>query len=144
MNLVETILLLYTTILTLFLKNLQKGRFWRKNRKPNNGSRCIGTDLNRNWAYKWGGRGTWERANCSKPCIHIYQLHLKTIVIQRKTSCKERNLNYFVPFLDYKKIFIKYELFTTWRPLYIIAVKTAFMFPVFTFTPAIALGLSRF
>lgn len=25
---------------------------WRKNRQPNSGS--IGTDLNRNWGYKWG------------------------------------------------------------------------------------------
>jgi carboxypeptidase T len=28
--------------------------FWRKNRQPNTGSSAIGTDLNRNWGYKWG------------------------------------------------------------------------------------------
>jgi hypothetical protein len=27
---------------------------WRKNRQPNAGSSAIGTDLNRNWDYKWG------------------------------------------------------------------------------------------
>jgi hypothetical protein len=27
---------------------------WRKNRQPNEGSSYIGTDLNRNWGYKWG------------------------------------------------------------------------------------------
>ena len=27
---------------------------WRKNRQPNAGSSYIGTDLNRNWAYRWG------------------------------------------------------------------------------------------
>lgn len=27
---------------------------WRKNRQPNAGSSNIGTDLNRNWPYKWG------------------------------------------------------------------------------------------
>ncbi|NUR70737.1 MAG: hypothetical protein HOU81_07935 [Hamadaea sp.] len=27
---------------------------WRKNRQPNSGSTAIGTDLNRNWGYKWG------------------------------------------------------------------------------------------
>jgi carboxypeptidase T len=27
---------------------------WRKNRQPNTGSTAIGTDLNRNWGYKWG------------------------------------------------------------------------------------------
>ncbi|MFF5445300.1 M14 family metallopeptidase [Streptomyces sp. NPDC012888] len=29
-------------------------RSWRKNRQPNAGSSYVGTDENRNWAYKWG------------------------------------------------------------------------------------------
>src|SRR4051812_41969987 len=29
-------------------------RSWRKNRQPNAGSSAIGTDLNRNWNYRWG------------------------------------------------------------------------------------------
>ncbi|MEU4208681.1 M14 family metallopeptidase [Streptomyces sp. NPDC026206] len=29
-------------------------RSWRKNRQPNTGSSARGTDLNRNWDYKWG------------------------------------------------------------------------------------------
>ncbi|MFJ1598567.1 M14 family metallopeptidase [Streptomyces sp. NPDC088261] len=29
-------------------------RSWRKNRQPNTGSTAIGTDLNRNWDYKFG------------------------------------------------------------------------------------------
>jgi carboxypeptidase T len=29
-------------------------RSWRKNRQPNAGSTAVGTDLNRNWAYRWG------------------------------------------------------------------------------------------
>ncbi|MEU2659033.1 M14 family metallopeptidase [Streptomyces sp. NPDC007325] len=29
-------------------------RSWRKNRQPNAGSSAIGTDMNRNWDYKWG------------------------------------------------------------------------------------------
>ena len=29
-------------------------RSWRKNRQPNSGSSNVGTDLNRNWGYKWG------------------------------------------------------------------------------------------
>ncbi|MGW8374681.1 M14 family metallopeptidase [Streptomyces sp. ODS28] len=28
-------------------------RMWRKNRQPNQGTSQVGTDLNRNWAYKW-------------------------------------------------------------------------------------------
>ena len=29
-------------------------RSWRKNRQPNAGSQYVGTDLNRNWDYRWG------------------------------------------------------------------------------------------
>ncbi|WP_328709560.1 M14 family metallopeptidase [Microbispora hainanensis] len=29
-------------------------RSWRKNRQPTSGSSGVGTDLNRNWAYRWG------------------------------------------------------------------------------------------
>ncbi len=29
-------------------------RYWRKNRQSNGGSNPLGTDLNRNWDYKWG------------------------------------------------------------------------------------------
>ncbi|MCM2389186.1 M14 family metallopeptidase [Streptomyces albipurpureus] len=29
-------------------------RSWRKNRQPNTGSSYVGTDLNRNWNYRWG------------------------------------------------------------------------------------------
>jgi hypothetical protein len=31
--------------------------FWRKNRQPNRGTTAIGTDLNRNFGYRWGGGG---------------------------------------------------------------------------------------
>jgi carboxypeptidase T len=31
--------------------------YWRKNRQPTPGTRYIGTDLNRNYGYRWGGGG---------------------------------------------------------------------------------------
>ena len=31
--------------------------FWRKNRQPTAGTTAIGTDLNRNFGYRWGGGG---------------------------------------------------------------------------------------
>lgn len=33
-------------------------RSWRKNRQPTPNSSSVGTDLNRNWAYQWGGSGS--------------------------------------------------------------------------------------
>ena len=32
-------------------------RMWRKTRKPNEDSPCVGTDLNRNYDSNWGGQG---------------------------------------------------------------------------------------
>ena len=39
--------------------DIRGGRFhfWRKNRQPTPGSTAIGTDLNRNFGYHWGGGG---------------------------------------------------------------------------------------
>jgi hypothetical protein len=39
--------------------DIANGRFhyWRKNRQPTPGTTAIGTDLNRNYGYKWGGGG---------------------------------------------------------------------------------------
>ncbi len=39
--------------------DIRKGRFhyWRKNRQPTPGTSSIGTDLNRNFGYRWGGGG---------------------------------------------------------------------------------------
>jgi carboxypeptidase T len=34
-----------------------KFHFWRKNRQPTPGTTSIGTDLNRNFGYRWGGGG---------------------------------------------------------------------------------------
>jgi carboxypeptidase T len=33
-------------------------RNWRRNRQPTPGSAAIGTDLNRNFGYRWGGKGS--------------------------------------------------------------------------------------
>lgn len=45
----------------------QTDRLWRKNRGPNSGG-CKGVDLNRNYGYKWGGKGTSANA-----CQEIYR-----------------------------------------------------------------------
>ncbi|TPX50565.1 hypothetical protein CcCBS67573_g10085 [Chytriomyces confervae] len=40
-------------------------RMWRKNRQPNKGNACIGTDPNRNWDTNWGGDGSTSKNPCS-------------------------------------------------------------------------------
>ena len=44
------------------------GRLWRKNRTPNPGSACIGTDPNRNWPAGWGGAGASD-----SPCSDAFR-----------------------------------------------------------------------
>jgi len=39
-------------------------RLWRKNRQPNAGSICMGTDVNRNWPFQWNTGGS-SAAPCS-------------------------------------------------------------------------------
>lgn len=51
----------------------QIDRMWRKTRSGNTGFLasafgCVGTDPNRNWSYKWGGKGT-----SNNPCSQIYR-----------------------------------------------------------------------
>uniref|UniRef100_A0A3P8Y821 Carboxypeptidase A1 n=1 Tax=Esox lucius TaxID=8010 RepID=A0A3P8Y821_ESOLU len=43
-------------------------RMWRKTRKPNPGSSCVGTDPNRNWDAGFGGPGA-----SSSPCSETYR-----------------------------------------------------------------------
>ncbi|KAJ3214131.1 Carboxypeptidase A4 [Dinochytrium kinnereticum] len=43
-------------------------RLWRKTLQPNPGSRCIGTDPNRNWDFAWSQDGASEN-----PCTNRYQ-----------------------------------------------------------------------
>jgi len=43
-------------------------RMWRKTRKPNPGSTCVGTDPNRNWSTFWGGSGA-----STNPCAEDFR-----------------------------------------------------------------------
>ena len=46
-----------------------KYHYWRKNRQPNAGSRYIGTDLNRNYDYRWGCCG----GASANPASNLYR-----------------------------------------------------------------------
>lgn len=42
--------------------------YWRKNRRDNLGSECMGVDLNRNYGYEWNGPGS-----STEPCDETYR-----------------------------------------------------------------------
>ncbi|KAI0834519.1 hypothetical protein F5Y06DRAFT_278857 [Hypoxylon sp. FL0890] len=41
-----------------FLYTQTSNRLWRKNRQTRSGISAVGTDINRNWPYKWDGEGS--------------------------------------------------------------------------------------
>ncbi|KAI1393143.1 uncharacterized protein F4822DRAFT_383662 [Hypoxylon trugodes] len=41
-----------------FLYTQTNDRLWRKNRQTRSGTTAVGTDVNRNWPYKWDGEGS--------------------------------------------------------------------------------------
>ncbi|KAK3897671.1 putative carboxypeptidase precursor [Staphylotrichum tortipilum] len=52
-----------------FVYTQTSNRLWRKNRQTRSSSSCVGTDINRNWPYKWelsGGAST-------DPCDETYK-----------------------------------------------------------------------
>ncbi|KAK4122034.1 hypothetical protein N657DRAFT_622621 [Parathielavia appendiculata] len=52
-----------------FVYSQTSDRLWRKNRQTRSTSSCVGTDVNRNWPYKWelpGGAST-------NPCSETYK-----------------------------------------------------------------------
>jgi len=62
-------------------------RMWRKNRNPNTGSSCVGTDLNRNYNDHWNGGGSSNnpcsetfmgRAAASEIEVQVTQNYFKT------------------------------------------------------------------
>lgn len=53
-----------------FVYSQTTDRLWRKNRSAApSGSRCIGTDINRNWPYKWDVPG----GSSTDPCDQTYR-----------------------------------------------------------------------
>lgn len=50
-----------------YLYSWSNNRFWRKNRRKNSNSPCVGVDLNRNWDYYYGVGAS------SNPCSEVFK-----------------------------------------------------------------------
>lgn len=76
-------------------------RLWRKNRSPNAGSSCIGTDLNRNYDYGWMTGGA-----SNNPCSDTYagltqNSEKETIAIQAAINAKAGQWDAFLNIHSY-------------------------------------------
>lgn len=74
---------------------------WRKNRKPNSGSSCIGTDLNRNFDFKWMVSGS-----SLQPCADTYAgpfggSELETQAVQNSIKLKAGSWDMFYTLHSY-------------------------------------------
>jgi len=66
-------------------------RMWRKSRRPNPGSTCVGTDLNRNYDQMWGNAGAStsfcsETYRGSSPASDVETQHVQAALRQRGAS----------------------------------------------------------
>ncbi|KAF4122341.1 Zn pept [Geosmithia morbida] len=52
-----------------FVHAQKTDRLWRKNRQERSGASCVGTDVNRNWPYKWDIDG----GSSPDPCDETYR-----------------------------------------------------------------------
>jgi len=53
-----------------YVYSWEEDRMWRKNRRINSGSKCVGVDLNRNWDYHWGDSTDFSD---TFPCSEAYR-----------------------------------------------------------------------
>jgi len=81
-------------------------RAWRKTRAPNQNSRCIGTDPNRNWEFHWGEAGA-----STDPCSDSYQgpspfssIEVKSVANYIKA--RSANIKYFIDFHAYSQLWM--------------------------------------
>jgi len=92
-----------------------QNRMWRKTRKPNQGSNCIGTDPNRNWSYMWNRGGT-----SNDPCNDAYHGSgpFSEIEVKQMADYGNRipNLKAYIDFHAYSQLYMRPWGFSTAAP----------------------------
>lgn len=87
-----------------FVYTQTNNRLWRKNRQTRSGVSCVGTDMNRNWPYKWdvaGGAST-------NPCDETYKgaaggdtPENKALIAFSKTLTNGKGIKLFIDWHSY-------------------------------------------
>ncbi|KAK0715334.1 hypothetical protein B0H67DRAFT_239081 [Lasiosphaeris hirsuta] len=87
-----------------FVYTQTTNRLWRKNRQTRTSSSCVGTDMNRNWPYKWevtGGAST-------DPCDETYKgqaagdtTEIKALVAFTQTLKNSKGIKLFIDWHSY-------------------------------------------
>jgi len=81
-------------------------RMWKKNRSPNVGSLCIGTDLNSNFDYGWGLEGA-SHLSCSNTfCGNSPASELETKAVSQFLRSNSHILKGFIDFHSYGQLWM--------------------------------------
>jgi carboxypeptidase A2 len=96
-----------------YLFTWSDNRMWRKNRQPNSGSSCVGTDLNRNFDIRWGFSGT-----STNPCADTYGgsrggSGTETNLVQNKLNSLGSNLHGVISYHSYARMWLHAYGYTT-------------------------------
>jgi len=88
-------------------------RLWRKNRQPNSGSVCVGTDLNRNFDANWRFSGT-----STSPCSDTYggsapASGVETAIVQNTLQSLSGELYGVVSYHAYARMWLHAYGYTT-------------------------------
>ncbi|KAK2746187.1 hypothetical protein FQN57_003309 [Myotisia sp. PD_48] len=91
-----------------FLYTQSRDRMWRKNRAPNSGSSCVGTDLNRNYPISWSGGGS-----SPDPCNETYRgrsasdtTEIKAHTAWMRQIASGRGVKLFIDWHSYSQLFL--------------------------------------
>ena len=84
-------------------------RLWRKTRGPTVGSPCVGTDLNRNWPYKWRG----VASSSTNPCDETFRgtrpgdtTEIKALTAFLKDLKSKQGVKMYIDWHSYSQLFM--------------------------------------
>ncbi|CAL8102669.1 unnamed protein product [Orchesella dallaii] len=93
-----------------------RDRLWRKTRRPNQGTHCVGTDPNRNWGFKWGGPGS-----SGNPCEQTYRgpkpfSEPETSAVANAVLARRNQIKMYLTFHSYSQLWLLPWSYTRQRP----------------------------
>jgi len=116
-NLVDKVEWTFVPVLNVdgYVFTWTKDRMWRKTRKPNKGSNCIGTDPNRNWDSHWCEQGA-SKDPCSESYCGSAAFTENCVRESAKYVEEHKNIVSFIDFHSYGQMWMRPYGYTKSEP----------------------------
>lgn len=92
-----------------FVYSQTNDRLWRKNRQTQNGSTCVGRDINRNWPYQWNISG----GSSPNPCGETYRgqapgdsAEIPGLVAKLQEIQAQQGIKLYIDWHSYSQLFL--------------------------------------